>query len=198
MRDVGERHGAEFWIEHDRSGALSFFRFLLPLAASEPTTSPALAGSRPDMYDFDLFAGGKSSHALDERLLSDIAYTVIDTETTGLDPARGDEIIQIDATRIVNGRLLRGECFDQLVDPHRSFPEASIRIHGIGPEQVRGKPSITEVLPAFYAFVSDTVMVGHNLPFDLRFLKLKEAASGTRFDQLVLDTLLLSSAEKAS
>jgi DNA polymerase-3 subunit epsilon len=197
VRDVAERHGGEVWIEHDRSGAGPFFRFLLPVVTSEPatrpTTAPAPAGARPEYYDFDLFAGGRSSPALDERLLSDISYTVFDTETTGLDPAGGDEILQIGAARIVNGKLLRGERFDQLVDPNRSIPEASTRIHGIGPEQVRGKPSIADVLPAFHAFIGDTVLVGHNVAFDLRFLKLKEAASGQPFDQPVLDTLLLSS-----
>ena len=52
-------------------------------------------------------------------------------------------------TRIVNGKLLRGECFDQLVDPRRSIPEAGVPIHGIRPEMVRGQPSIAEVLPDY-------------------------------------------------
>ena len=193
VRDIAERHGGEFWIEHDRAGGVSFFRFLLPLATSEPAQPAAPAGSRPEYYDFDLFAGGEHLGDLDDRLLSEVAYTVFDTETTGLDPTRGDEILQIGATRIVNGKILRGECFDQLVDPGRSIPEVSIKIHGIGPEQVRGKPSIAEILPAFHAFVGDAVLVGHNVAFDMRFLKLKEDASGVVFHQPVLDTLLLSS-----
>ncbi len=190
--EVAERHGGEVWIERDRAGGPSCLRFLLPLAASGPVSAPALVGSRPEYYDFELFAGAGHG-ALDERSLAEIAYTVFDTETTGLDPAQGDEILQIGATRIVNGRLLPGECFDQLVDPGRSIPEASTRIHGIDPSMVRGKPAIAEVLPAFHAFASDTVLVGHNVAFDMRFLALKEDASGVRFDQPVLDTLLLAS-----
>jgi len=190
-RDVAERHGGELWLEHDRTRGLSFFRFLLPLAAGRDAV--AGAGERPEYYDFDLFTVSDATRALDDRPLDRLACTVFDTETTGLDPAGGDEIIQMGAVRIVNGRLLRGERFDQLVDPGRSIPEASIPFHGIRPEMVRGQPRIAEVLPAFHAFAADTVLVGHNVAFDMRFLQLKEAATGLRFDQPLLDTLLLAS-----
>lgn len=192
VRDVAERHGGEVWLEHDRAGGRSFFRFLLPLAPDAEEDLPPTA-SRPEFYDFDLFATGERMVGLNERPLGDIAYTVFDTETTGLDPAGGDEIIQIGAVRIVNGRLLRGECFDQLVDPRRPIPEASTAVHGIRAAMVRGQPPIADVLPGFHAFAADTVLVGHNVAFDMRFLALKADATGIRFDQPILDTLLLAS-----
>lgn len=192
VRDVVERHGGELWLERPRTGLGACFRLLLPAASEGRAETTAPAESRPAFFDFDLFAASAGSHASDERLLSELAYTVFDTETTGLDPAGGDEIIQIGATRIVNGRILGSECFDQLVDPGRTIPEAGIAVHGIRPEMVRGKPRIGAVLPAFHAFAAETVLVGHNVAFDMRFLALKEEASGVAFDQPVLDTLLLA------
>ncbi|MGL6111501.1 MAG: exonuclease domain-containing protein, partial [Rubrivivax sp.] len=195
VRDVVQRHGAEFWFERERVRHQAFFRFLLPLAGAQEPLDPATlvrGDSRPEYYDFDLFQASESTRALDERLLSELAYTVFDTETTGLNPSEGDEIIQIGATRIVGGKLRRQECFEQLVDPQRSIPAAGIPIHGIQPEMVRGQPTIDTVLPAFHAFAQDTVLVAHNAAFDMRFLQLKEAQTGVRFEQPVLDTLLLS------
>jgi DNA polymerase-3 subunit epsilon len=196
VRDVVQRHGGEFWFERERTRHQAFFRFLLPLApaaAQDHLDAAALRGaSRPEYYDFDLFASTESSHALDERRLVELAYTVFDTETTGLDPAGGDQIIQIGATRLVNGKLLKGEFFDQLVNPLRLIPAASIPIHGITQDMVKGKPTIEAVLPAFHAFARDTVLVAHNAAFDMRFLQLQEAPTGVRFDHPVLDTLLLS------
>jgi DNA polymerase-3 subunit epsilon len=195
VRDIVQRHGGEFWFERDRARQQALFRFLLPLAsAQEELDSTALArrAGRPEYYDFDLFQVTELSRELDERRLTDLSYTVFDTETTGLDPSGGDEIIQLGATRLVNGKLLKGECFEQLVDPRRPIAAESIPIHGITPEMVAGKPTIDKVLPAFHAFAQDTVLVGHNAAFDMRFLQLKEASSGVRFEQPVLDTLLLS------
>ena len=197
VRDVVERHGGALWFERDRASHLSFFRFLLPgvsprQAAVPPEAGPAEPAGRPEFYDFDLFSRSEQASALDDRPLLDLVYTVFDTETTGLNPAGGDQILQIGAARIVNGKLLRQETFDQLVDPQCLIPPAGIPIHGISQDMVRGQPTIERVLPAFHAFARDTVLVGHNAAFDLRFLQLLEAGTGIRFDQPVLDTLLLS------
>ena len=195
LRDVVERHDGAFWFERERVRHESFFRFLLPLAGAGEHLEAAQVvrgASRPEYYDFDLFRTSEQTRELADRLLTELSYTVFDCETTGLDPSAGDEIIQIGATRIVNGKLRRHECFEQLVDPRRPISEASMPIHGIRPEMVAGQPTIETVLPAFQAFAHDTVLVGHNAAFDMRFLQLKEAATGIVFDQPVLDTLLLS------
>jgi DNA polymerase-3 subunit epsilon len=195
LRDVAQRHRASVSYERERARHESCLRLTLPLVeaprASEPTR-PAIA-ARPEFYDFDLFNVGPVGSALDDRRLAELSFTVFDTETTGLDPSAGDEIIQIGAARIVNGRLLRGEAFEQLVDPQRSIPAAGIPIHGIRPDMVAGQPTIAQVLPAFHAYARDTILVAHNAAFDMRFLQLKADVSGVHFDQPVLDTLLLAS-----
>ena len=195
VRDVVERHGGAFWFERERVRHQAFFRILLPLADPRDQLDAlnfVRSQSRPEYYDFDLFKTSEQTRSLDERRLVDLVYTVFDTETTGLEPSQGDEIIQIGAARIVNGKVLHQECFEQLVDPQRSIPAASIPIHGIHPSMVVGQPKIGEVLPAFQAFAQDTVLVAHNAAFDMRFLQLKEQTTGVVFDQPVLDTLLLS------
>ena len=195
VRDVVERHGGEMWFERERIRHEAFFRFLLPLASAQDQLEAAQImqnDSRPEYYDFDLFQVSEEGHPLDDRPLSTLSYTVFDTETTGLNPSGGDEIIQIGAARIVNGRLLRQESFEQLVDPGRLIPAASLAIHGITQDMVKGQPRIGEVLPAFHDFAHDTVLVAHNAAFDMRFLQLQEARTGVAFHQPVLDTLLLS------
>ena len=195
LREVIERHGGEIWFEREKASHRAFIRMLLPSALPQETVEPAAllhAESRPEYYDFNLFRQTEESRALDDRLLTELTYTVFDTETTGLEPSAGDEIIQIGATRIVNGRLLRSECIDQIVDPRRPLRPEGIPIHGITEEMVAGQPTIDQVLPTFYAFSEDTVLVAHNAAFDMRFLQMKEEATGICFRQPVLDTLLLS------
>lgn len=203
LKDVLGRHGGEGWYQLDKAAHSAYFRMLLPLShpvepvlgmhALRDSRPPTRAlGGRPEYYDFDLFHQPDQSLELDERPLVALAYTVFDTETTGLNPSSGDEIISIGAVRIVNGRLLRHEAFDQLIDPRRPLPRESVAIHGIEPAMLKGQPAIEEVLPLFHRFCEDTVLVAHNAAFDLRFLQIKEASTGIKFTQPVLDTLLLS------
>jgi DNA polymerase-3 subunit epsilon len=194
LKDVLERHGGEVWYQADRPRQTAWFRFLLPLG--EPAALPApratTVAARPEYYDFDLFERVDTRGELAERRLAALTYTVFDTETTGLEPSAGDEIIAIGAVRIVNGRLLKHEVFEQLVNPRRPISRESLQVHGIDARALANEPTIEEVLPRFHRFCEDTVLVAHNAAFDMRFLELKEAATGLRFDQPVLDTLLLS------
>jgi DNA polymerase-3 subunit epsilon len=193
LNDVVARHGGEVFYQFDRPRMTSYFRLLLPLAQAEQKwAGPTPLASRPEYYDFDLFHQPGQSHELDDRLLEDLTYTVFDTETTGLDPSAGDEIIQIGAVRILNGRLLQQEAFDHFVNPRREMSKESIKVTGITPEMLATHPTVDHVLPAFHRFSEDTVLVAHNAAFDMRFLQLKEGSTGVRFTQPVLDTLLLS------
>jgi DNA polymerase-3 subunit epsilon len=193
LREVIDRHGGEIWYQREKAAHRAFFRFVLPVATPDAgQEDERVRGSgRPEYYDFDLFGSRDESIDLD-RKLSELTYTVFDTETTGLEPSNGDEIIQIGAARIVNNRILRQEVFNQLVDPEIPLKPESIPIHGISEDMVRGQPNIDIVLPAFHEFCEDTVLIAHNAAFDMRFLQLKEERTGIRFSQPVLDTLLLS------
>jgi DNA polymerase III subunit epsilon len=193
VREVVDRHGGEIFPRAEAGTAC--VRLLVPVAepAADRARPAAMIGvsSRPEFYDFDLFRHVEEDPERDETDLDRLAFTVFDTETTGLSPS-DDEIISIGAVRIMNGRLLRQESFDRLIDPGRPVDPAATRIHGISAEMLDGQPTIEEVLPLFAQFAQETVLVGHNVAFDLRFLELKEARTGVRFTQPVLDTLLLS------
>lgn len=195
LREVNDRHGGELWYKVEKVAHRAYFRLLVPVASPQEAAAniQLMRGdSRPEYYDFDLFRQDGLDHSLDDRRLSDLTFTAFDTETTGLNPSEGDEIIQFGAVRIVNGRLLKTESYEQLVDPRRPLRSESIAIHGISQDMLEGQPTIATVLPAFYQFCEDTVLVAHNAAFDMRFLQMKEESTGLRFDHPVLDTLLLS------
>ncbi len=196
--DVLQHHRSTAWSEplsNDLPGGAGRARLRVPLppAQSPRTAQPRpRAGARPEFFDFGLLHQPLATSELGRTPLDRLHYVVFDTETTGLSPSTGDEIIQIAAVRVVGGRILTGETFNTLVDPRRSIPPESIPFHGITDGMVAGKPTIDAVLPQFRSFVSGAVMVAHNAAFDLKFLKMKERAAGVAFDCPVLDTMLLS------
>jgi DNA polymerase-3 subunit epsilon len=208
-RQVVERHAAEVWAGREAPGA-AHLSLLIPRApedagttgtgpppAPRPEDHPAPAapaGSRPEFYDFDLFERGTRAVEPWSRTLDELAFTVLDTETTGLDPAGGDRIVSLGAVRVVNGRVLRQETFERLVDPDRPVPATSTAIHGLTDAMLAGAPRIEEVLPELVRFAEDTVLVGHNIGFDLSFLKGAARTAGVGLTHPALDTLLLHAA----
>ncbi len=193
LRDVLERHGSEPWSKAAGLAGHALLRLPL-LAPNRPQFVPQARRlpARPEFYDFGLMRAHLGDASQRATRLSDLEFVVFDCETTGLHPGGGDEIIQIGAVRVVQGRLLTGEGFERLVNPGRPIPPGSIKFHGLTDADVAGKPSIREVLPEFRAFVGDAVMVGHNAAFDMKFLSLKQRAAGVAFDNPVLDTMLVS------
>lgn len=190
LRDVLNRHGSEMWSRAE--GARAVLRIPLPAPTRvqfAPPPRPVLP-PRPEFYDFELLRAPRAP--VSSQPLRNVTYVVFDTETTGLRPSEGDEIISIGAVRIVNGRILTGETFSRLVNPRRPIPPDSIRYHNITDAMVADAPPAEVVLPQFKTFAADAPLVAHNAAFDLKFLKLKEEQCGVRFDNLPLDTLLIA------
>ena len=196
LGEIIGHHRAEIWSHSVGSGGKAYLRFLFPATDTADVEHirhlTILSKSRPEFFDFDLFSQPGQVPELDNRKLTELTYTIFDTETTGLDPKGGDEIISIGAVRVVNNRLLHSEFFDQLVDPGREIPPQSISIHGIQSQMLKNQPTIEQVLPLFHRFAHETILVAHNAAFDMRMLQIKEAAAGVKFTNPVLDTLLLS------
>src|SRR5262249_49041404 len=168
-------------------------RLRIPLASAQagaPRERP-LKPQRPEFYDFDLLRHPVPTGRFAERPLKQLTYVAFDLETTGLRPAAGDKVVSIAGVRVVNGRILTSETFERLVNPGLPIPQTSIRFPGITDEMVRDNPPFAVVLPEFQRFAADAVLVAHNAAFDITFLN-QAADNALRFDQPVVDTLLLS------
>lgn len=99
------------------------------------------------------------------------AFTVFDTETTGLDPRRGDRIIEIAGVRVENGVISPEKTFVELVNPERTIPWEAKQVNKISDDDVANAPTIDLVLPKFLQFAAGSILVAHNASFDMGFLE---------------------------
>jgi DNA polymerase-3 subunit epsilon len=191
--EVIERHSGAIWPQRGETGKRPMLSIVLPMGEAEETAKVGRAeeAGESQAFDFRIGAQGARNGDWTDVALPGVNYTVVDTETTGLHPDKGDEIIAIGAVRIINGRILRREVFDTFVSPRVPISEESFEIHGISEDMVRGQPRIEDVLPALNSFCAETVIVGHNIDFDMRFIANAAEKSGLSFDNPLLDTLRL-------
>jgi DNA polymerase-3 subunit epsilon len=191
--EVIEAHSGAIWPQSVGVGGRNSMSIVLPSGEPEAAVvAKALEEDAADhAFDFGLGARGANNGSWIDVALSAINYTVVDTETTGLQPDGGDEIIAIGAVRIINGRILRREVFDTFVNPRVPISKESFTVHGISEDMVRGQPRIEDVLPALHSFCADTIIVGHNVDFDMRFLTNAAKKIGLEFNNPILDTLRL-------
>ncbi|WP_299693754.1 3'-5' exonuclease [uncultured Tateyamaria sp.] len=190
--------GAEVAFDlRDRDGAMTFLAKLKPLDGAGymllidmPDIPLTPEAARPLVYDFDLLNAGDDADTLDTAL-SELCCVAFDSETTGLSTER-DDVVQLGAVRILNGRIVEGEVLDSYVDPGRRIPPASTAVHHVSDADVRGAPDFATAGRALHGFCRDAVLVAHNAPFDLAFLRRAEGEMGVVWDHPVLDTVLLS------
>ena len=118
---------------------------------------------------------------------------VLDTETTGLDPAQGHRLVEIGAVEIVN-QIATGAVFHVLINPQRDVPDEACRVHGHSTESLRDKPLFAAIVEEFLAFVAEDRLVIHNAEFDMRFInaELKMLGIGPIGPERVVDTLALA------
>ncbi|MCK5877376.1 MAG: 3'-5' exonuclease [Candidatus Marithrix sp.] len=128
---------------------------------------------------------------LGTQMINDTRFVVIDTETTGLHAYSGDEIISICMLEM-QGLKLTGRKYQTHINPERHISAESTTIHGIKDEDVVDSPKIAEILPNIVEFIDKSVIVGHHLNFDIRFLnKTFQKLLLCKLPHLWVDTMML-------
>ena len=102
---------------------------------------------------------------------------ILDTETTGLDPATGDRIVEIAGVEVLNF-IPTGEFYHVYLDPERDMPEGAFKVHGLSAEFLKGKPLFRDIAAEFLAFLGDARLVIHNAEFDMKFLNAEFKRAG--------------------
>jgi DNA polymerase III subunit epsilon len=118
---------------------------------------------------------------------------VLDTETTGLDPLRGDRLVEIGCVEMFN-RMPTGQTFHRHINPEREMPAEAFAVHGLSTEFLRAKPLFAEVVDDFLEFIADAPLVIHNASFDVSFInaELDRIKRPPIARERLVDTLLLA------
>ncbi|WP_435117384.1 PolC-type DNA polymerase III [Candidatus Pelagibacter bacterium nBUS_49] len=98
-------------------------------------------------------------------------FAILDTETTGLRVSKGDKVVSVASIKISEFKIREDIILDELVNPQIKIPEQSTRIHNIKDEDVKDKPTLIEIEDKILKFIKKSVLVGHNIDFDIKFLK---------------------------
>ena len=118
---------------------------------------------------------------------------ILDTETTGLDPALGHRVIEIGAIELMH-HVPTGRHFHQYINPERAIPADAYDVHGLSEEFLRNKPVFAEIIDGFFEFLGDAMLVIHNAAFDVAFINAELGFLGReqlRSDRII-DSLLLA------
>ena len=127
--------------------------------------------------------------------LEETNFSILDTETTGLHVEKGDQIISVASLRVSNLKIGEEKILNELVNPKMKIPEASIKIHNITDDQVQSKPTLIEINEKILKFIKKSILVGHNINFDINFLKenSKGSALANRMKVIkAIDTIYLT------
>lgn len=118
---------------------------------------------------------------------------VLDTETTGLDPAAGDRIVEIGCIELID-HFPTGADFHAYINPERDMPAEAERVHGLSAEFLSAKPVFADVAAGFIDFIGDAPLVIHNAAFDLKFLNAELSRLGLALlpDERAIDTLVMA------
>lgn len=118
---------------------------------------------------------------------------VVDTETTGLDPLRGDRLVEIGCIELFN-RMPTGQTFHIYINPEREMSKEAFEVHGLSTTFLSDKPLFASIADDFLAFVGDAPLVIHNASFDIGFINAELERIGRQplGRDRVVDTLLLA------
>lgn len=118
---------------------------------------------------------------------------VLDTETTGLDPADGHRIVEIAAVELMN-YLPTGRTFHCYLNPQRDIPAEAVAVHGLDADFLRDKPLFSDIVAEFVGFIEGGRLVIHNAAFDIRFLNAELSRTGNAPLSLpaAIDTLAIA------